>query len=253
MHALRAHCCWHCPWPHLCCGSTRNQLRCQPRSPVCVLQPCLRWGSAINRLRWPLDAAAGINLLVTHPPGVSSDCSPAPTCGQTTGTCTAPELGAEPCPLRHPESKVAVAGSCRPHPHVEGVASGAPPPCHCSSDHTAGPVGCLCTAQGSPLKAQCLPQPFSTPAGLCPGGLGSAARLPRCLACLPLPGFHGPALHSPLRLPVFQWASQSVKGLPRVREPFPFEMKASSCPDSFYFYFFILFSYMVIVLTALVI
>lgn len=60
-------------------------------------------------------------------------------------------------------------------------------------------------------------------------------------------------LHSPLRLPVFQWASQSVKGLPKMREPFCFEMKASSCPDSFYFYFFIPFSYVVIVLTALVI
>ena len=60
-------------------------------------------------------------------------------------------------------------------------------------------------------------------------------------------------LHSPLRLPVFQWASQSVKGLPKMREPFCFEMKASSCPDAFYFYFFIPFSYVVIVLTALVI
>ena len=76
---------------------------------------------------------------------------------------------------------------------------------------------------------------------------------PCCLACLPLPAFHRLVLHSPLRLPVFQWASQSVKGLPKMREPFCFEMKASSCPDAFYFYFFIPFSYVVIVLTALVI
>lgn len=223
VHALRAHCCWHCPWPRLCCGSTRNQLRCQPRSPVCLLQPCLRWGSAINWLRWPLDAAVGINLLVTHPPGVSSDCSPTSTCGQATGACTPPELGAEPCPLRQPESKVAVAGSCRPHPHVEGVAPVADlgsiltcsTPCHCSSNHTAGPVGCLCTAEGSPLKAQCLPQPFSTPAGVCPGGLGSAARLPAlsCLSpssCLPQAGTalssEAPCL--PVGLPVSEGASQ---------------------------------------------
>lgn len=94
-------------------------------------------------------------------------------------------------------------------------------PCHCSSNHTAGPVGCLCTAR-EPSEG---PVPAATilraRQACVLGGWEVQPRLPAAVLLVsPLPAFHRPALHSPLRLPVFQWAFQPVKGLPRVREPF---------------------------------